>query len=131
MPCGISLAPEYFQRKLDQSLEGLNGINKIADDMLITGHGASIDEAVKDHVANLLKLSSKISAVDFLAISEPQVAEIQQETAAEPVLQSLTQFIIKDWPEKKDDLLVELHPYFDIRDELTAQMEFSSKVFSA
>ena len=73
MPCGISLAPEYFQRKLDQSLEGLNGINKIADDILITGHGASIDEAVKDHVANLLKLSSKIYAVDFLAISEPQL----------------------------------------------------------
>ena len=56
MPFGISPAPEYFQRKLDQNLWGLNGIYKIADDILITGHGASIDEAVKGHDANLLKL---------------------------------------------------------------------------
>ena len=52
MPFGISPAPEYFQRKLDQNLEGLNGIYKIADDILITGRGASIE----DHDANLLKL---------------------------------------------------------------------------
>ena len=63
----------------------------------------------------------QIHAIDFLAILEPQLAEIQQETAAEPVLQSLTQVIVKGWPEKKDDLLIELHPYFDVRDELTAQ----------
>ena len=56
MPFGISLVPEYFQRKLDHNLEGLNGIYKITDDILITGRGESIDEAVKDHDANLLKL---------------------------------------------------------------------------
>ena len=56
MPFGISPAPEYFQRKLDQNLEGLNGIYKIADDILISGRGASIDEAVKHHDANLLML---------------------------------------------------------------------------
>ena len=135
MPFGIPLAPEYYQRKLDHSLEDLNGIYKITDDILITGRGASIDEAVKDHDANLLKvldrhrernlklkqekLQLKCSEMPF--ISEPQLAEIQQETVAEPVLQSLTQVIIKGWPEKKDDLLIELHPYFDVRDELTAQ----------
>ena len=59
MPFGISPAPEYFQRKLDQNLEGLNGIYKIADDILITGRGASIDEAVEDHDPNLLKLSDR------------------------------------------------------------------------
>ncbi|XP_022793604.1 uncharacterized protein K02A2.6-like [Stylophora pistillata] len=63
----------------------------------------------------------RIHAVDFLAISEPQLPEIQQETATDPVLQSLTQVILKGWPEKKDDLPMELHPYFDVRDELTAQ----------
>ena len=56
MPFGISPAPEYFQRKLDQNLEGLNGIYKIADDSLISGRGASIGEAVKHHDANLLTL---------------------------------------------------------------------------
>ena len=63
----------------------------------------------------------QIHAVNFLTILEPQLAEIQQETAAELVLQSLTQVILKGWPEKKDDLLIALHPYCDVRDELTAQ----------
>ena len=56
MPFGISPAPEYFQRKLDQNLEGLNGVYKIADDILITGHSSTMKEAVKDHDATLLKL---------------------------------------------------------------------------
>ena len=56
MPFGISPAPEYFQRKLDQNLEGLNGVYKIADDILITGRGSTMKEAVKDHDATLLKL---------------------------------------------------------------------------
>ena len=34
---------------------------------------------------------------------------------------TLSQVILKGWPEKKDDLPTELHPYFDVRDELTAQ----------
>ena len=58
---------------------------------------------------------------DFLAVSDPQLVEIQQEKAADPVLQSPTQVILKGWPEKKDDLPIELHPCFDVRDELTAQ----------
>lgn len=53
---GICPAPECFERKLDQNLEGLNGIYRIADDILITGRGASMNEAVKDHDGNLLKL---------------------------------------------------------------------------
>ena len=56
MPFGISPAPECFQRKLDQNLEGLEGIYKVADDILITGRGKCKEEAVKNHDANLLKL---------------------------------------------------------------------------
>ena len=41
---------------MDQNLEGLEGIYKVADDILITGHGKSKEEAVKNHDANLLKL---------------------------------------------------------------------------
>ena len=55
MPFGISPAPEYFQRKLDHNLEGLNEIYEIANDKPITCHGVSIDEAVKDHDAKLLR----------------------------------------------------------------------------
>ena len=56
MPFGISPAPEYFQRKMDQNLEGLEGIYKVADDILITDRGKCKDEAVKNHDVNLLKL---------------------------------------------------------------------------
>ena len=56
MPFGIFPAPEYLQRKLDQNLEGLEGIYKVAVDILITGRGTTNDEAVKNHDVNLLKL---------------------------------------------------------------------------
>jgi len=56
MPFGISPAPECFHRKLDQNLEGLEGIYKVADDILITSRGTSKEEAVKNNDANLLKL---------------------------------------------------------------------------
>lgn len=49
MPMGISPAPEVFQRKLMQTLEGLPGVYIIADDVLITGEGATQEEAEKDH----------------------------------------------------------------------------------
>ncbi|XP_038138952.1 uncharacterized protein K02A2.6-like [Cyprinodon tularosa] len=49
MPMGISPAPEVFQRKLMQALEGLPGVFIIADDVLITGEGVTQEEADKDH----------------------------------------------------------------------------------
>ncbi|XP_072033381.1 uncharacterized protein [Amphiura filiformis] len=39
LPFGVSPAPEVFQQTLDQNLEGLQGLYKIADDILITGKG--------------------------------------------------------------------------------------------
>ena len=56
MPFGISLAPEEFQRRLDQALAGLNGCKAIADDILVFGCGANDDEPVKDHDENLSAL---------------------------------------------------------------------------
>ena len=65
--------------------------------------------------------TERIHAVDFLPISEPQLAEIQQKTATDSVLQSLTQIILMGWPDQKETLPLELHPYYMVRDELTAQ----------
>ena len=65
--------------------------------------------------------TERIHAADFLPISEPQLAEIQRETAADSVLQSLIQVILQGWPHQKEALPSELHPYFTVRDELTAQ----------
>ena len=57
MPFGISPAPEVFQMKLHQNLEGLPGIFTIADDNLITGQGDTVQEAEEDH-DNLAKFLS-------------------------------------------------------------------------
>ena len=65
--------------------------------------------------------TERIHAVDFLPISEPQLAEFQRETAADSVLQTLIQVILQGWPDQKEALPSELHPYFTVRDELTAQ----------
>ncbi len=55
LPFGITPAPEIFKQKLDQCLENLKGIHKIADDILITGEGLTLREAMKDHDANMEK----------------------------------------------------------------------------
>lgn len=53
MPMGISPAPEVFQRKLMQALEGLPGVYVIADDILITGEGDTQEKAKESHNENL------------------------------------------------------------------------------
>ena len=49
MPFGISPAPEEFQRRLVQALEGLDGVSPIFDDILVFGVGETREEALKDH----------------------------------------------------------------------------------
>ena len=56
MPFGISVAPEEFQRRIDESLEGLGGTKAIADDILIWGDGNTIEEATSNHDARLSAL---------------------------------------------------------------------------
>ena len=59
MPFGISPAGEIFRRRLDQDIEGLNGVKSVADDILIIGNGATTAEAVKDHDTELDALLSR------------------------------------------------------------------------
>ena len=63
----------------------------------------------------------QICAVKFLPISDPQLKEIQGETALDPTLQLLKKTIITGWPEQKNEVPLQLHQYFTIRDELSAQ----------
>lgn len=49
MPFGISPAPEEFQRRMEEALEGLDGIKPIHDDILIYGCGDNDKEAHDDH----------------------------------------------------------------------------------
>ena len=49
MPFGISSAPEIFQRKMHQLVEGLQGVEVMADDFVIYVCGAVREEAMADH----------------------------------------------------------------------------------
>ena len=55
VPFGISSAPEVFQRKMHELIEGLSGIEVVADDFIVVGCGSTVDEANKDHDNALMK----------------------------------------------------------------------------
>lgn len=56
MPFGISPAPEEFQRRLDEALEGLEGVKAIHDDIVVFGCGDTDEEAKHDHDRKLQAL---------------------------------------------------------------------------
>ena len=56
MPFGIKSAPEEFQRRLDERLEGLENVAVIVDDILIYGTGETNEEAEKSHDDALIAL---------------------------------------------------------------------------
>ena len=62
LPFGVSPAPECFQQRLDQELEGLTGVFRVADDLLIIGRGVDKEAAEQDHDSNMLALLSKLKA---------------------------------------------------------------------
>ena len=54
LPFGISSAPEVFQRKMHELIEGLAGIEVIADDFIVVGYGDTIKEANCNHDNTLM-----------------------------------------------------------------------------
>ena len=56
MPFGISSAPEKFQRRMHTALQGLHGVEVIANDILVYCCGETKEESQKDHDANLQQL---------------------------------------------------------------------------
>ena len=53
VPFGISSAPEVWQQKIHEIVEGLSGVEVIADDSLICGFGATKEQATANHDSNL------------------------------------------------------------------------------
>ena len=56
LPFGIKTAPEVYQRRIHESLQGLSGIEDIVDDILCVGEGDTYESAVEDHDKNLIAL---------------------------------------------------------------------------
>ena len=52
---GVSSVPEVFQRKMHELLEGMTGIEVVADDFIIVGCGTTIEETTADHDKVLVK----------------------------------------------------------------------------
>ena len=53
MPFGISSAPEVWQGKMREHIEGLKGVEVIADDFVIVGYGNTLAEWQSDHDQNV------------------------------------------------------------------------------
>ena len=53
MPFGICSAPEVFQRRIHQLIEGLQGVEVVVDDFVVVGFGDALEDAVRDHDHNL------------------------------------------------------------------------------
>ena len=49
LPFGVSSTPEVFQRKMHELVEGMSGLEVVADDFIIVGCGTTIEEATTDH----------------------------------------------------------------------------------
>ena len=56
LPFGINLAPEEFECKLHEKLEGLPGLAVIRDYILLMGGGENEDDANRNHGENLTRL---------------------------------------------------------------------------
>ena len=61
MPFDISSAPEIWQRKMHEAVEGLQGVEVIGDDFLVCGFGDTADEATKDHDQNLTAIHGQLT----------------------------------------------------------------------
>ena len=74
MPFGISSAPEVFQRRMHELIEGLEGIELVADDFVVIGFSDTMEEAAVNHNKNLggvLRRCEQHGASDEVQIRSP------------------------------------------------------------
>ena len=63
---------------------------------------------------------NEVHLTTHLPISPEKYVELQQATAADPVMQALSSIIQHGWPKSKDDVPNALRQYWDYRDELSS-----------
>ena len=70
---------------MHESIEGLQGVEVIADDFLVCGFGGTIDEAVKDHDQNLTAFLQTLICQkgSLMVMSHPLCRPYLDETHAE------------------------------------------------
>lgn len=132
MPFGISSAPEVFQRRMHEVIEGLEGVEVVADDFVVVGFGETLEQANHDHDDHLevflqrcdeknLKLNDKkiklrmqevpfighIATADGLSVDPHKVQAIMEMPEPEDVaaiqrLLGLAQYLNKFLPHLSD-----------------------------
>ena len=65
LPFGLTSSPEVYQYKQHEALEGLPGVEVIADDILVFGCGDTQSDAVKNHDENLIRLLKRAQKVNL------------------------------------------------------------------
>ena len=65
MPFGVSPAPEEFLRRIDVTLDGLQSVVAVHDDIIVWGKGSTDQEASEDHDNNLRKLLQRCWEVNL------------------------------------------------------------------
>ena len=62
MPFGICSAPEVFQRCIHELIEGLQGVDVVADDFVVVGFGDTHETVIRDHDQNLEEFLQRCTA---------------------------------------------------------------------
>ena len=60
LPFGLSVSSEIFQKRVNQALDGLEGVLDIVDDVLIYGYGDTEEQANADHDRKLIKAAREM-----------------------------------------------------------------------
>ena len=127
MPFGISSAPEVFQCRMCETVEGLKGVEVVADDFVVVGFGETEEIAGRDHDQNLhatiqrclernLKLNDRklrlrlkevpfighVLTPDGLCVDPNKVKATPKDVAAVQRLLGLAQYLTKFLPHLSD-----------------------------
>ncbi|XP_044179125.1 uncharacterized protein K02A2.6-like [Acropora millepora] len=161
MPFGISSAPEEFQRRQHEAVEGLPGVISVHDDILVYGEGDTEHEAMVDHDKNMRALMDRCKEQnitlnkDKMQLKKSEVRFLGHLLTANGVqadpekIRAITEMPkptdVKEKPEwcwleahnkvfQEIKLLVTNSPvlrYYDPREELTLQCDASEKGLGA
>ena len=78
MPFGIKSAPEVWQRKAHEFIEGLDGVEVVMDDFLVVGCGDTVEEAMTNHDQNLFALLDRARERNLKLNSEKIQLRLQE-----------------------------------------------------